>query len=280
MTVQKHTWRTDRPHRIPFNFKKGEQPTRKDIIPATRFFDQLSFIGNAWVGCFVLETSDGLIQIDAMEPKDMYVEMIEQGYKDLGLDIHELRAVLLTHGHFDHYGRADYFRERYGAKLYMSRTDEDMALGKTGFVSKMGPMPFEMDGYLEDGAPFVLGDTAIQVFSTPGHSPGCMSFILPVTDEGRPHKVSLWGGTGVPMDPAACRQYLDSSRYFAGMLLKNGVDGEISNHPFIDNSPERLALVRGIVNGVANPYVIGTAAVLRYQDMFTDMCLAAMASRG
>lgn len=50
---------------------------------------------------------------------------------------------------------------------------------------------FDMDGFLTDGEDFTLGDTAIRCVWTPGHTEGCMSFIIPVLDEGRSHHLAI-----------------------------------------------------------------------------------------
>ena len=67
------------------------------ICPATRFFDQLSFIGDEIVGCFVLETSQGLVLIDCMNPDQRCIDIIEQGFADLGLDLHQLCAIVISY---------------------------------------------------------------------------------------------------------------------------------------------------------------------------------------
>lgn len=112
--------------------------------------------------------------------------------------------------------------------------------------------------------------------STPGHTPGCLSFLIPVTDEGRPHIAALLGGTGIPKSREKQEQYLNSSDYFQSICIKMNVDVEIATHPFIDNTAERIAVCRNIVNGTANPFVIGKDACSRYQQMFTNLCKAKM----
>ena len=128
-----------------------------------------------------------------------------------------------------------------------------------------------MDGYLEDGQDFTLGNTTIRCVLTPGHTPGCFSFIIPVYDEARPHYLGLWGGTGIT--PESDKEaYLDSVKKFDLVCDEFGVDAELSNHPFVDNSIQRLEVLRNIVDGVPNPFIIGRDAYKRYEQMFYQLC--------
>lgn len=65
------TWRVDR-----------ELATRHDVkydpYPATRFFDNMAFIGDKSVCCYILSTSEGLILIDCMYRRPAYLEMIKR----------------------------------------------------------------------------------------------------------------------------------------------------------------------------------------------------------
>ena len=262
------SWRSPNPHKPLFG---QENPP----FPATRFFDQLSYIGNPNVGCFVLETSEGLILLDCMEPLDEHHELILKGLADLGLDPKDLKAILVTHGHGDHYGSADRFREKYGCRIYMSRTD--YAFARQDTKGPMGAMQFEIYDFLEDGEVFTLGDTKVHAFATPGHTPGCLSFIFKVTDEGREHWVAMWGGTGIPRDPAARQQYLASCQSFAAHTEAFGCDAEIATHPFVDSSILKLQIIRSIPDGVPNPFVLGRENYKYYEKMFENMCRAAIA---
>ena len=261
-------WRKPQPHRPMFGQKN-------EPFPATRFFDQLSFIGDPNVGCFVLETSEGLILLDCMEPGEHYINMILQGLQDLSLDPHDLKAILVTHGHGDHYGSADYFRKHFGCKIYMSSIDYKFARSDTG---PMGALPFEIYDFVEDGDTFTLGDTSVHFFATPGHTPGCLSFVFDVTDEGRKHTVALWGGTGIPRSHEDREQYLASCHYFADITAKMHVDAEIATHPFVDSSILRLQIIRTITDGVPNPFVLGEENYKYYEALFEHMAQEALDS--
>lgn len=285
-------WRPIRDHRPPHhqNGKPNGELPKLPIIPATRFFDNLSYIGDEFVGCFVVETSAGLMLLDCMFPdantadevlampfENMrYANILEDGLYSLGLNHKDIQKILITHGHCDHYGNGDYYRRKYGCKIYMSETDEIFGHDTTG-PSPAGWLTWNADEYLSDDCTVTLGDTSVHCFSTPGHTPGCMSFILPVYDEGRIHWASLWGGTGIPREEHWQQVYLDSCARYTSICDTYNVDVEIATHPFTDNSKERLACCRNIVNGVSNPYVIGREACRRYEAMFADLCRSKMA---
>ncbi|MCD8325034.1 MAG: MBL fold metallo-hydrolase, partial [Clostridiales bacterium] len=262
------SWRTPMPHKPLFGQKV-------EPIPATRFFDQLSFIGTPNVGCFVLETSDGIILLDCMEPLEEHKQMILQGFADLGLDPADIRIILITHGHGDHYGTADWFREQYGCKIYMSEVDYKFA--QTDLRNRTGVLKWPIYDFVEDGGWIELGDTRIYCCLTPGHTPGGFSYVFPVTDEGRPHMVAMWGGSGIPYKMSDKVIYLRSALKFAEVTERMGCDAEISTHPFIDGGPERYAIVRNICDGVPNPFVLGRENYKYYESMFIGMCLDGMA---
>ena len=260
-------WRAKNPHKPLFGQKA-------DPVPATRFFDQLSFIGNPNVGCFVLETIDGIILLDCMEPKEEFKQMIIDGFSQLGLDLNDLKMILVTHGHGDHYGTANWFRDQYGCRIYMSKGDYEYA--KQDECSPTGVLTWDIYDFIDDGDVIELGGQKVYCFMTSGHTPYCMSFIIPVTDNGEPHMMAMWGGSGIPYNPSEKVKYLKSCLRFAKITEKFGVDGEIASHPFIDKGTERLAVVRDIPDGVPNPFVLGKEGYKKMEEMYLGLCIDAM----
>ena len=54
------------------------------------------------------------------------------------------------------------------------------------------------------------------------------------------------------------------------------VDGEISAHPNLDMGLLRLQMVRQIVDGVPNPFVLGEEGYYYYEQQFYQMAQRAM----
>lgn len=247
--------------------------------PTTKIFDNLAFIGDETVNGFILETSEGPVLIDLMWPGKKYRGVIERGLADLGYKVEDIAAILITHGHIDHYGDVEYFRQKSNAEVYMSEIDYHFGLNFRPSPKK--PVPVDVDAvsmtleqcrFVEDRDDITIGDTTIKAVFTPGHTPGGLSFIFPVYDEGRKHMASLWGGNTVPQETKDIYLYIDSLNHFSLECEKLNVDVELSNHAFVDNTMERLHVIRNITNGVPNPFVIGRDAYKRFERMFMELC--------
>ena len=78
-----------------------------------------------------------------------------------------IKTVLLTHGHFDHVGGVRHFADKRGCPVYLSK-DEFML-----FVPGCKTLK-----RLNNNDEIPIGDFLIKCLSTPGHSPGGISFLV------------------------------------------------------------------------------------------------------
>ncbi len=238
----------------------------KTPIEPTKVFDNLYFVGSNGVGSWLVNTSDGLILVDAMRTTEDAEDIIIPGIKKLGFDPANIKYILVTHGHGDHYGGAQYIHDNYGAQILMSAVDWNyMNTHSTGANGPEFPKPTTHTD-ITDGEKLTLGDTTITIISTPGHTPGCVSLIIPVTDNGTKHMVGMWGGTGLPDSIEDNEKYLNSLDYFDKFTDPAQVDAEITGHPFVDNSIQRMETLRNRKAGDPNPYAIGEDAYKAYMD--------------
>ncbi len=259
------------PKNPPVQMKKGENIA--PLLPATRFLDGLSYIGDEFVGCYVLETREGLIMFDATWNTEYHLNNVLKGFEDLDLDVKDVRYILITHGHSDHYGYAGRIRELSGAKILMSETDCELA--KKQDTMPFPPMDFEPDQFIDEEDVVRLGEAAIHVYATPGHTPGSLSFIFDVYDEGVRHVASLWGGTGVTRAGLEeCNIYIKEAIRFSQISDEMGVDVILQAHPFEINGKQKLEIVRNVFSqGVSNPFVIGREGARQFEKYLMNKAI-------
>ena len=233
----------------------------------TQLFDDLYFIGTKFVGCIVLKTDDGLVLFDAMNHESDGKKILK-AIEDFGLNVADLKHLIITHGHVDHYGGAKYIKEQTKCTVYMSETDytymQNVIIGALDLPQGKENDP-GIDRFLTEGEVLTIGNYQIHCYFTPGHTPGCMSFIFPVHDGEDVHHVALWGGTAAPVNLEASQAYFDSLTRFMDISRDQKVDVSFNAHPFFDYS-----LAKGIYEGKIaerkagepHPFVLG---VERYQ---------------
>ncbi|MDO5417871.1 MAG: MBL fold metallo-hydrolase [Lachnospiraceae bacterium] len=154
--------------------------------------------GNDWVGCYLIDTGDGLILIDTAMHETCYLML--ESIRQLGYDPKDIKKILLTHAHEDHMGAARTMKELTGARIYLGQRDLFMLHERRDLIFCDGYTcgEFEPDELYSDDKPIVQGNIRIQTISTPGHTPGCTSMIFDVTDEnGRTYTCGIHGGVGL-----------------------------------------------------------------------------------
>ena len=239
-------------------------------------FDNLYFVGSAWVSAWVLKTSQGLILIDALNNEEEAKSLIEGGMAKLGLEPRDIRYIVVTHGHGDHYGGAPYLAQRHGARIVASEEDWNMMAGTLEFASTAWPVPPRRDLAVRDGDKLVLGDTTLSYHLTPGHTLGTLSLVFDVRDGTRQHRALLWGGTAFNFgkDLPRLQAYHASTEKMRRIAADRGVDVMISNHPGYDGTVAKLADLKRRVSGGAHPFVGGGGAVDRSLDVMGECSLA------
>ena len=91
-----------------------------------------------------------------------------------------LKGILLTHGHFDHISGVKALKEKYGqAAICIHRLDGAMLTDPGKNLSTWqgeAVTALPADRLLEDGDMLTLGDEALRVIHTPGHTPGSVCY--------------------------------------------------------------------------------------------------------
>lgn len=99
------------------------------------------------------------------------------------LDGLSVKAILLTHAHFDHIGGVDLVRKSHLCPVYIHELEAEWLTTPELNGSKMWPQvspPMSMkpaEHLLQDGDTLELIGYSFYVMHTPGHSPGSVSFL-------------------------------------------------------------------------------------------------------
>jgi metallo-beta-lactamase class B len=115
-----------------------------------------------------------------------------------------------------------------------------------------------------DGQKLTLGDTTVTLYITPGHTPGTISTVFPVKDNGTSHIAALWGGVGLNADRDSVQTYIRSVQRFSGIVRQAGADVILANHTDWDGSKINLAMLAKRAPGSPNPYIVGNAKALNF----------------
>ena len=76
-------------------------------------------VGTNWVSAYLIDTPQGLILIDCMYREVLY-QLIDN-IRALGFDPHDIKHLLLTHGHFDHCGAVREIVEMSGCEVWIGQ---------------------------------------------------------------------------------------------------------------------------------------------------------------
>lgn len=133
-------------------------------------------IGPLGTNCYVIHKNGDAVVVDPGGTEDCGLNEVLLFLEEQKLTVH---AVLLTHLHFDHiYGVAELMRR--GASAHASAADFHMLESSLGRGKVYGfPLAEGFTAQALVAGPFSFGAVNGTVLSTPGHTPGGLSFYLP-----------------------------------------------------------------------------------------------------
>jgi len=235
--------------------------------------DNFYFIGTKIHNAWALAGSDGIIVIEALFDYAAQEEIFG-GLRKVGLDPGKVKYVILSHAHADHDGGAKLLQDEIpGVHLVYGAADWDAVDKSTNHPG--GKPKHDMVG--TDGMKLSVGDASIQIVTMPGHTPGTLSYLFEIRDNGKPLRVAYVGGTAVRFnaDAAYYDGYLASSKKMAKAAADYGATVLLSNHSTFDNAFFKSHYAASRKAGEPNPFDVGKDAVARYFTVVQDCVTAA-----
>ena len=182
------------------------EPGAEEVAPGIhRIPLPLPMDGLRAVNVYAVEDGDGLVLIDGGWALDVSRELLERSLTDIGHALADIRRVLVTHVHRDHYTQAVALRREFGVEVSLGVEEQgsmrDLMDGRTGMLAtqpqrlrrlgavaladQLDAIPVDLsetlafyeepDVWLEPGR-VELDTLALDAVHTPGHTRGHLVF--------------------------------------------------------------------------------------------------------
>ena len=176
-------------------------PDWTEPFPPFHIAGNLYYVGSKGLANYLLATPQGNILINS--DLEGNVPMIAASIEKLGFKFKDTKILLISHAHWDHDAGSATIKEMAGAAYMVMDADVPVVEsgGKTDFAYGNIPAslyrPTKVDRVLHDGDEVRLGGTVLVAHRTPGHTKGCTTWTMKVTESGKTYDVVIIGSPNV-----------------------------------------------------------------------------------
>ena len=226
-----------------------------------KMFDNLYHVGPCYVAVYLLTTPAGHVLFDTTQ--EPFVDDTIANIQKVGVNLKDIKYIVLAHGHLDHVGGAAKFQEATGARVMAAEEDWKMIDALQGKTGNRDPKPNQMpkrDMVMKDGDSLKIGDQDIRFVVTPGHTPGVLSAYNLTLKEGNNTYKAFWGGGGGGGEGLkGAEQGVINTKKIADI---QGIQVNMLTHSWVEPNGypgggmhERAALLKTRKAGDPNPFV-------------------------
>lgn len=229
--------------------------------PPFALADNLYYVGTKAVSSHLFDTGEGLLLLDTGYTETLY--LLIESIRALGFNPGDIRWIVHTHAHIDHFGGTRRLVEKYGCKTYMPAADmpfmNDAVMAYTTELMLTYEPPhdawFNVDVELKPGDEVRFGNIVMTAYNASGHTPGTMAYVFKL-----PNGLSagMHGGVGLNtltseysrahgLGDAWRQAYLDTLDRLEGL----DVDITLGNHPYQTDTFEKAASI----SAARNPFI-------------------------
>ena len=176
-------------------------PEWTEPFPPFHIAGNLYYVGNKGLANYLVTTPQGNILLNS--DLEANVPMIEASIEKLGFKFKDTKILLISHAHWDHDAGSATMKEMTGATYMVMDADVPVVEsgGKADFAYGNSPTtlyrPAKVDRVLHDGDEVRLGGTVLVAHLTPGHTKGCTTWTMKVTERGKTYDVVIIGSPNV-----------------------------------------------------------------------------------
>jgi metallo-beta-lactamase class B len=158
----------------------GDSTDWDQPAPPVRLHANTYLVGTCGISAILVTGSDGHVLIDGGTEKG--AEVIAANISELGFKLKDIKFLLISHEHFDHVGGIAQLQKLTGATLVASASAaKAMSTGLPGSDDPQAGMhqPFaaaEVGRVVSNGESVRFGNLMLTAMTTPGHTPGALSW--------------------------------------------------------------------------------------------------------
>jgi metallo-beta-lactamase class B len=167
---------------------RAQRPDWTEAFPPFHIAGNLYYVGSKGLANYLIATPQGHILINSDLPAN--VPLIKASVERLGFKFSDVKILLISHAHWDHDAGSAAIKAATGATYMVMDADVPVVEsgGKADFHYGSDPAqrypPVKVDRVLHDGDKVTLGGVTLVARLTPGHTKGCTTWTMKVTEGG------------------------------------------------------------------------------------------------
>jgi metallo-beta-lactamase class B len=228
-------------------------------FPPFRIIGNLYYVGATGVSSFLIATPEGNILLDGGLVET--APQIEHNVSILGFRMRGVKCLLNSHAHYDHCGGLAELKRASGARMVASAADASTL--SSGFQQSYGPgqsaarfPAVNVDQLVSDRETVSVGDARLTAHITPGHTKGCTTWTMQVSENNKTYQVVFYCSTTVAgnqliQNPKYPRIVDDYEHSFA-ILRRMQCDVFLAPHPEFFHMSEKVERKE---RGGSNPFI-------------------------
>ena len=232
-------------------------PDWTEPFPPFHIAGNLYYVGSKGLANYLITTPQGNILINS--DLEANVPMIRASIEKLGFKFEDTKILLISHAHFDHDAGSATIKEMTGATYMVMDADVSVVEsgGKTDFHSRGRYRPTKVDRVLHDGDEVRLGSMVLVAHLTPGHTKGCTTWTMEVTERSKTYHVVIVGSPNVNpgyklVDNTAYPEIAEDYESMWRILKALPCDIFLGAHGSYFGLEEKYSLMK---EGATNPFV-------------------------